>query len=96
MNIIVAVEINSIDDNARSSENINKNSVCEVLRLIRRNQNEKKIYFIFDGAASNRSKKITINRYFEEFDDFLKKMMEFFRENRNYKSELKILLTDNF
>ena len=57
VNITVAVEINSIDVNARFYENINKNSVCEVLRLIRRNQNEKKIYFIFDGTASNRSKK---------------------------------------
>jgi len=132
VNITGAVEVNSLDIIARSSETINRNSICEVLRLIRsKNPNEKRIYFILDGAAYNRSKKVkelakkleikilylppyspnlnpierlwkfmkkkvTANRYFEEFDDFKKTLMEFFRGIRKYRPELRTLLTDNF
>jgi transposase len=41
-------------------------------------------------------KKVTANRYFEEFDDFKKTLMECFKGIRKYKSELEILITDNF
>jgi transposase len=41
-------------------------------------------------------KKVTANRYFEEFDDFKKNLMEFFRGIRKYRSELRTLITDNF
>ena len=41
-------------------------------------------------------KKVTANRYFEEFDDFKKTLMEFFRGIRKYRRELKSLITDNF
>lgn len=41
-------------------------------------------------------KKVTANRYFEEFDDFKKELMEFFRGIRKYKPELKTLINDNF
>lgn len=132
VNITGAVEINSLDVIARSSETINKDSICEILRAIRRkNPNEEKIYFVLDGAAYNRSKKVrslakklgirilylppyspnlnpierlwkfmkkkvTANRYFEDFDDFKKTLMEFFRGIRKYRSELETLITDNF
>jgi hypothetical protein len=41
-------------------------------------------------------KKVTANRYFEEFDDFKNELMEFFRGIRKYRLELRTLLTDNF
>jgi len=41
-------------------------------------------------------KKVTANRYFEEFGDFKKTLMEFFRGIRKYRSELETLITDNF
>ena len=41
-------------------------------------------------------KKVTANRYFEEFDDFRKTLMEFFRGIRKYRAELETLITDNF
>lgn len=132
VNICGAIEMNSLDVIARSFETINKNSVCEILRKIRKkNPNEEKIYFVLDGAAYNRSKKVknlakklkikilylppyspnlnpierlwkfmkkkvTANRYFDEFDDFKKTLMEFFRGIRKYRSELETLITDNF
>jgi transposase len=132
VNVCGAIEINSLDVIARSFETINKQSVCEILRSIRRkNPNEEKIYFVLDGAAYNRSKmvrelakalgirilylppyspnlnpierlwkfmkkKVTANRYFEEFDDFRKTLMEFFRGIRKYRAELETLITDNF
>lgn len=132
VNICGAIEINSLDVIARSFETINKESVCDILRAIRRkNPDEDKIYFVLDGAAYNRSKKVkalakklnirilylppyspnlnpierlwkfmkkkvTANRYFEEFDDFKKTLMEFFRGIRKYRPELETLITDNF
>jgi transposase len=132
VNITGAIEINSLDVIVRSSKAINKDSICEILRAIRRkNLNEEKIYFVLDGAAYNRSekvkflakklgirifylppyspnlnpierlwkfmkKKVTANRYFEEFDEFKKTLMEFFRGIRKYRSELETLITDNF
>jgi transposase len=41
-------------------------------------------------------KKVTANRYYEEFDDFKNNLMEFFRGIRKYRSELETLITDNF
>ena len=41
-------------------------------------------------------KKVTANRYYEEFDDFKSSLVNFFRYIRKYRSELKSLLTDNF
>ena len=41
-------------------------------------------------------KKVTANRYFEEFDDFKKELINFFRGIRKYRSELETLITDNF
>lgn len=132
VNICGAIEINSLDIIARSFETINKDSICDILRAIRRkNPDEDKIYFVLDGAAYNRSKKVkalakslnirilylppyspnlnpierlwkfmkkkvTANRYFEEFDDFKKTLMEFFRGIRKYRPELETLITDNF
>lgn len=132
VNICGAIEIDSLDVIARSYETINKDSVCDILRAIRRkNPDEDKIYLVLDGAAYNRSKKVkalakklnirilylppyspnlnpierlwkfmkkkvTANRYFEEFDDFKKKLMEFFRGIRKYRAELDTLITDNF
>ena len=132
VNISGAIEINSLDVIARSFDTVNKDSVCEILRAIRRkNPDQEKIYFVLDGAAYNRSwkvrslakklnirilylppyspnlnpierlwkfmkKKVTANRYFEEYDDFKKSLMEFFRGIRKYHSELETLITDNF
>ncbi len=132
VNICGAIEINSLDVIARSFETINKDSVCDILRAIRRkNPKERKIYFVLDGAAYNRSwkvkklakrlnikllylppyspnlnpierlwkfmkKKVTANRFFEEFLDFKKSLMEFFRGIRKYRTELRTLITDNF
>jgi len=59
VNICGAIEIDSLDIIARSFKTINKDSVCDILRAIRRkNPNENKIYFVLDGAAYNRSKKV--------------------------------------
>jgi transposase len=132
VNICGAVELGNLDVIARSYDTINKQSICDLLRAIRRkNPNEDKIYLVLDGAAYNRAKavrklarklkirilylppyspnlnpierlwkfmkkKVTANRYFEEFDDFKHTVMEFFRGIRKYKSELETLLTDNF
>ena len=41
-------------------------------------------------------KKVTANRYFEEFDDFKNALTNFFRYLQKYRSELETLLTDNF
>ena len=41
-------------------------------------------------------KKVTANRYFEEFDDFKNELMKFFRGIRRYRLELRTLRTDNF
>ena len=41
-------------------------------------------------------KKVTANKYYEEFDEFKNTLMEFFRGIRKYKSELVTLITDNF
>ncbi len=41
-------------------------------------------------------KKVSANRYFEEFDDFKTTTMEFFRGIRKYRPELRTLLNDNF
>lgn len=41
-------------------------------------------------------KNVTANRYFEEFPEFKKTLMEFFRGIRKYKPELESLITDNF
>lgn len=132
VNICGAIEIDSLDVIARSFDTVNKDSICEVLRAIRRkNPDEGKIYFVLDGAAYNRSrkvkslakklnikilylppyspnlnpierlwkfmkKKVTANRYYEEFKEFKKNLMEFFRGIRKYRSELETLITDNF
>jgi transposase len=59
VNISGAIEIKSLDIIARSYETINKQSICDLLRAIRRkNPNEEKIYFILDGAAYNKAKKV--------------------------------------
>lgn len=132
VNICGAIEIDTLDVISRSYDTINKQSICELLRSIRRkNPNENKIYLVLDGAAYNRAKKVkmlakelkirilylppyspnlnpierlwkfmkkkvTANRYFEEFTEFKKTLMEFFRGIRKYKSELETLITDNF
>jgi transposase len=132
VNVCGAIEINTLDVIARSFDTINKQSVCEILRAIRRkNPDQGKIYIVLDGAAYNKSKavkdlakelsikilylppyspnlnpierlwkfmkkKVTANRYFEEFDDFKKTLMEFFRGIKKYRSELETLITDNF
>ncbi len=41
-------------------------------------------------------KKVTANRYFEEFDDFKKSLVNFFRGIRKYRAELETLITDKF
>ncbi|MCY4644976.1 MAG: IS630 family transposase [Bacteriovoracales bacterium] len=41
-------------------------------------------------------KKVTANRYYEEFDDFKKSLTTFFRTIRKYHPELESLLRDNF
>lgn len=132
VNITGAIEIGSLDVIARSSQTINKDSISEILRAIRRkNPSEERIYFALDGAAYSRSKKVkilakqlgirilylppyspnlnpierlwkymkkkvTANRHFEEFGDFKKALMEFFRGIRKHRSELETLITDNF
>lgn len=132
VNICGAVEINTLDVIARSHETVNKSSVCDLLRAIRRkNPEEEKIYLVLDGAAYNRArevkelakelgirilylppyspnlnpierlwkfmkKKVTANRYFDDFWDFKKSLMEFFRGIRKHRPELETLITDNF
>lgn len=59
INITGAIEINSLDIIARSFDTINENSICEILRAIKsKNPKKMKIYFVLDGAAYNRSKKV--------------------------------------
>ena len=41
-------------------------------------------------------KKVTANRYYEEFDDFKGSLTNFFRTIRKHRPELETLLTDNF
>jgi transposase len=41
-------------------------------------------------------KKVTANRHYEEFNDFKNSLRNFFRGIRQYKDELRTLLTDNF
>lgn len=41
-------------------------------------------------------KKVLANRYYEEFSEFKRTVMEFFRGIRKYRTELKSLITDNF
>lgn len=60
LNISGAIEINSQDVIARSSERIDANSICILLRAIReKNPFEKNITMIMDNAAYNRSWKVT-------------------------------------
>ena len=59
VNIYGAVEIGSLDVVARSYQTINKNSVCDILRAIRRkNPREKRIYLVLDGAGYNKHRKV--------------------------------------
>jgi len=132
VNICGAIEVKSLDVIARSCKTVNKQSICELLKAIRRkNSTLEKIYLVLDGAPYNKAekvrelakslkikimylppyspnlnpierlwkfmkKKVTANRYFEEFDDFKKELMEFFRGIRKYRTELETLITDNF
>lgn len=41
-------------------------------------------------------KKVTANKYYEEFDDFKKSLMSFFKGINKYKKELETLINDNF
>ena len=60
LNITGVIEINSHDVIARSSERINANSICILLRVIKdKNPFEKNITLIMDNAAYNRSWKVT-------------------------------------
>lgn len=60
LNISGAIEISSHDVIARSSERIDANSICILLRAIRdKNPFEKNITLIMDNAAYNRSWKVT-------------------------------------
>lgn len=132
VNICGAIEIGSLDVVARTYKTVNKDSICDLLRAIRRkNPDEKRIYLVLDGAPYNRAKKVrnlaknlnikivylppyspnlnpierlwkfmkkkvTANRYFEEFDDFKKNLVNFFRGIRKYRADLETLITDNF
>ena len=132
VNICGAIEINTLDVISRSYDTVNKSSVCDLLRAIRRkNPDEEKIYLVLDGAAYNRArevkelakelgirilylppyspnlnpierlwkfmkKKVTANRHFEEFGEFKKALMDFFRGIRKHRTELETLITDNF
>ena len=132
VNICGAIEIGSLDVVARTYKTVNKDSICELLRVIRRkNPDKERIYLVLDGASYNKArkvqalakklgikiiylppyspnlnpierlwkfmkKKVTANRYFEEFDDFKKSLVNFFRGIRKYRSELETLITDNF
>ena len=59
VNIIGAVQIESLDIVTRTYSSISKDSVCELLKEIRkRNALEEKIYVVLDGAAYNRAKKV--------------------------------------
>ena len=59
INIIGAIEINTKDVIARSCGSVNRRSVCELLKSIRRkNPEEETICVIFDNASYNRSKKV--------------------------------------
>lgn len=132
VNICGAIEIDTLDIVARTYKTVDKDSICDLLRAIRRkNPHEKRIYLVLDGAPYNRArkvknlanklsiriiylppyspnlnpierlwkfmkKKVTANRYFEEFDDFRKSLVNFFRGIRKYRPELETLITDNF
>jgi hypothetical protein len=39
---------------------------------------------------------VTVNQYYEEFDEFKKSLMGFFKGIKKYKNELRTLITDNF
>jgi len=41
-------------------------------------------------------KKVTYNKYYEEFDDFKNSCASFFEDIKNYENELRSLLTENF
>ena len=41
-------------------------------------------------------KKVTYNKYYETFDIFKKRLLDFFDEIEKYKTELNSLLVDNF
>jgi transposase len=41
-------------------------------------------------------KKVSANKFYEQFDDFKKSTMEFFRCIRKHHCELRTLLNDNF
>ena len=59
LNINGAIEINSLDVISRSCKTVNKNSICELLRAIRKkNPDEDKIYLVLDNAAYNRAGKV--------------------------------------
>lgn len=132
VNICGAVEINSLDVIARSHDTINKDSIRDLMRVIRsKNPGNDKVYLVLDGAGYNRAqvvkdlakelnirilylppyspnlnpierlwkfmkKNVSANRYFEEFEDFKKSTMDFFRTIRKYKKELRSLINDNF
>lgn len=132
VNILGLIGMDCHDVIARSFPTINKDAVCEALKLVRKKHpREQKIYVVLDGASYNKAKKVrnlakqlnieirilppyspnlnpierlwkfmkkkvTLNRHFEEFDDFKKNLMEFFRTIRKNKSELATLINDNF
>lgn len=59
LNVNGAVEINTMDVIARSCDIVNKDSVCDLIRAIRRkNPSEKHIYLVLDNAPYNRAKKV--------------------------------------
>ena len=59
VNICGAIEISSLDVITRSYKTVNKNSICDLLRLIRRkNPNDDKIYLVLDGAPYNKAIKV--------------------------------------
>jgi transposase len=67
VNITGAIEIESLDVIARSYDSINKQSICDLLKAIRRkNSNEEKIYLVLDGAAYNKAKKLKIWQSFSK------------------------------
>lgn len=132
VNVLGLIGMGEHDVIARSFPTINKDAVCELLKLVRKKHPlEQRIYIVLDGASYNKAnkvkdlakklniiirylppyspnlnpierlwkfmkKKVTLNRYFKEFDDFKKNVMEFFRTIRKYKPELETLITDKF
>jgi transposase len=56
VNINGAVELASLDVIARTCDTVNQNSICDLLRAIRRkNPNEHNLYLVLDNAPYNRS-----------------------------------------